>query len=356
MSVRQSITPTSGRIDPSLMPMALAPQVTYPIMLAGTGSCLPAATLTSAEIDEAANKPKGWAQKSSGILYRHVVTNETIIELAATAAERAIAAAGIGKTDIDCIIASGALPHQPIPTSAVLIQKALGLHESGIPAFDVNATCLGFVAALDLAGALVSAGRYKTILITAGDMPSHGTDWRNPELKAMFGDGAAAAIVRRSDRPGQGVLAIRMETYSEGAKACELRSGGSGITPHKDLDKFMAGAWFEMDGPLAYRVSARYMTGFFERLLEAAGVEMNDIALVVPHQASAHALHLMRKRLGIPPEKLVDLLSVRGNQVSASIPSMLDHALSHGLAKAGDTILLIGTAAGITLGGAVVRL
>jgi 3-oxoacyl-[acyl-carrier-protein] synthase-3 len=284
------------------------------------------------------------------------VTSETIIELAVAAAERAIATAGIRKQAIDCIIAAGALPHQPIPTNAVLIQRALGLADSGIPAFDVNATCLGFLAALDLAGALISAGRYETVLVTAADMPSHGTDWRNPELKAMFGDGAAAAIVRRSEQSGQGILSIRMETYSEGAKACELRSGGSGLSPHKDLDKFMEGAWFEMDGPLAYRISARYMSGFVERLLGAAGVEMTDIDLVIPHQASAHALHLMRKRLRVPPEKLVDLLSVRGNQVSASIPSMLDHSLSHSLAKTGDTILLIGTAAGITLGGAVVRL
>jgi 3-oxoacyl-[acyl-carrier-protein] synthase-3 len=354
MSVRHSITRTEGRID-GLMPV-LTPKLGYPISIAGTGAALPAATLASTEIDEAAGKPKGWAQKSSGIVYRHVATSETVIELAASAAERAIAAAGIAKQDIDCIIAAGALPHQPIPTSAVLIQKALGLATSGIPAFDVNATCLGFMAALDVAGALITAGRYDTILITAADMPSHGTDWRNPELKAMFGDGAAAAIVRRSEQPGQGILALRLETYSEGATACELRSGGSGLNPHKDLDKFMAGAWFEMDGPLAYRVSARYMTDFLERLLGQAGVTLDDIDLVVPHQASAHGLHLMRKRLSIPPEKLVDLLAVRGNQVSASIPSMLDHALSHGLAKTGDTILLIGTAAGITLGGAVVRL
>jgi 3-oxoacyl-[acyl-carrier-protein] synthase-3 len=201
MSVRHSITRTEGRIEGGMMPPGLKPRLGYPIALAGTGAALPAATLASTEIDAAAGKPQGWAQKSSGIVYRHVATSETVIELAAAAAERAIAAANIMKQDIDCIIAAGALPHQPIPTSAVLIQKALGLATSGVPAFDVNATCLGFMAALDVAGALITAGRYDTILITAADMPSHGTDWRNPELKAMFGDGAAAAIVRRSEQP-----------------------------------------------------------------------------------------------------------------------------------------------------------
>ena len=126
--------------------------------------------------------------------------------------------------------------------------------------------------------------------------------------------------------------------------------------PHGALKSFLDATWFEMDGPLAYRVSARYMPGFFKRLLSAAGVTLDDIDLVVPHQASAHALHLMRKRLGVPAEKLVDLLAERGNQVSASIPSMLDYALASGRAKKGNIILLIGTAAGITLGGAVIRL
>jgi 3-oxoacyl-[acyl-carrier-protein] synthase-3 len=330
--------------------------VVHPIVFAGTGSYLPPKVLDAATFDALLGKPSGWSERASGVRSRHVVQHETVIDMAAAAARQAIARAGIAAQDIDCIIASGALPHQPIPTSAVLIQRMLGLQTSGIPAFDVNATCLSFLAALDLAGSLITAGRYRTILVTAADMPSHGTRPDDPEVKAMFGDGAAAAILKVSERPGQGVVALRMETYSEGAEACTLRAGGTGLSPHGALKTFLDATWFEMDGPLAYRVSARYMPGFFERLLGAAGVTLDDIDLVVPHQASAHALHLMRRRLGVPAEKLVDLLAERGNQVSASIPSMLDHALLSGRAKQGDLILLIGTAAGITLGGAVVRL
>jgi 3-oxoacyl-[acyl-carrier-protein] synthase-3 len=330
--------------------------VIHPIAFAGTGSYLPPHVLDAAAFDALVGKPVGWSEKSSGIRARHVVQHETVIDMAAAAARQAIARAGIAALDIDCIIASGALAHQPIPTSAVLIQRVLGLQTSGIPAFDVNATCLSFLAALDLAGALITAGRYRMILVTAADMPSRGTRSDDPEVKAMFGDGAAAALVNVSERPGQGVVALRMETYSEGAEACTLRAGGTGLSPHGALEAFLDATWFEMDGPLAYRVSARYMPGFLERLLGAAGVTLDDIDLVIPHQASAHALHLMRRRLGIPPEKLVDLLAERGNQVSASIPSMLDHAFDSGRAKKGDLILLIGTAAGITLGGAVIRL
>jgi 3-oxoacyl-[acyl-carrier-protein] synthase-3 len=331
-------------------------RIVYPIVFAGMGSYLPPHVLDAATFDRLIGKPAGWSERTSGVRSRHVVDKETVIDMAAAAARQAIDRAGIAAREIDCIIAAGALAHQPIPTSAVLIQRALGLQASGIPAFDVNATCLSFLAALDLAGALITTGRYRTILVTAADMPSHGTRPDDPELKAIFGDGAAAAVMKVGERPGQGVVALRMETYSEGAEACILRAGGTGLSPHGDPKAFLDATWFEMDGPLAYRISAQHMPGFFERLLGAAGVTLDDIDLVVPHQASAHALHLMRRRLGVPSAKLVDLLAQRGNQVSASIPSMLDHALAYGRAKEGDLILLIGTAAGITLGGAVIRL
>jgi 3-oxoacyl-[acyl-carrier-protein] synthase-3 len=331
-------------------------RIVYPIAFAGSGSYLPPRVLDADQFDRLVGKPAGWSERTSGVRSRHVVEKETVIDMAAAAARQAIARAGIAAQDIDCIIAAGALAHQPIPTSAVLIQRALGLQASGIPAFDVNATCLSFLAALDLASALITAGRYRTILVTAADMPSNGTRPDDPDLRAMFGDGAAAAIVKAAERAGQGILALRMETYSEGAEACTLRAGGTGLSPHGDFQTFLDATWFEMDGPLAFRVSARYMPAFFDRLLHDAGVTLGDIDLVVPHQASAHALHLMRRRLGVPAAKLIDLLAERGNQVSASIPSMLDHALTSGRAKPGDLILLIGTAAGITLGGAIVRL
>jgi len=120
---------------------------------------------------------------------------------------------------------------------------------------------------------------------------------------------------------GQGVLGLALESYGEGAAACTLRAGGTGLDPHADIGRFLDGTWFEMDGPLAYRISSRHMPAFFGRLLKSAGVTVQDIDLVIPHQASAHALHLMRRRLGIPAAKLVDPTGDARQQVSASIPA-----------------------------------
>jgi 3-oxoacyl-[acyl-carrier-protein] synthase III len=343
---RLSTLRTAGRIKAPI----------YPMRIAGTGAFLPSAVLLSSEIDRRAGKPEGWAEQRSGVRQRHVVTNESTVDMATTAAQSALQTAGLSAGALDCIIATGTLPHQAIPTTAVLVQRRLGLEGSGTPAFDVNATCLGFLVALDAGGALIAAGRYETVLVVASDMPSRGTSWDTPDIKALFGDGAAAVVLRRSDDGESGVLSIAVETYSEGAQACEFQAGGTDLDPHLDLDRFLEGSWFRMDGQLAYRVTLKYMPAFLERLLSSAGVDLDDIDVVVPHQASAFGLAHLRRRLNVPAHKVIELLATHGNQVAASMPMGLRYAVERGLARPGALALLIGTAAGITLGGAVVRL
>jgi 3-oxoacyl-[acyl-carrier-protein] synthase III len=328
----------------------------YPLEIAGTGRFEPPTILCAEEFDRLAGQSPGWSERVVGVRQRPVVTSESAIDLAVEASRRALAAARLEPTAVDCIIATGALPHQGIPATAVLIERRIGLDGSGIPAFDVNATCLGFVVALDTAGALITAGRYQTVLIVAADMPSRGTAWDAPAIKAHFGDGAAAAVVRRSADPAAGVLAIAFETYSEGAEACQFRAFGSGLDPHADLDAFLEATWFEMDGPLAFRVTARHLPELIGRVLAQAGVCLEQIAAVVPHQGSAMGIEHIRRHLGVPVERVVNLFAAHGNQVSASLPITLDIALETGIVGRGDLVLLVGSAAGITLGAAVVRL
>jgi 3-oxoacyl-[acyl-carrier-protein] synthase III len=328
----------------------------YPLEIAGTGRYEPPTIVSSEDFDRQAGQAAGWSERVVGVRQRHVVTSESTVDMAAEASLRALAAAQLEPAAIDCIIATAALPHQAIPATAVLIERRLGLDGSGVPAFDVNATCLGFLVALDTAGALILAGRYETVLIVAADMPSRGTAWDSPTVKAHFGDGAAAAVVRRSTDPALGVLAIAFETYSEGAEACQFRAFGSGLDPHADLGAFLQATWFEMDGPLAFRVTARHLPGLIVRVLARAGVCLEQIAAVVPHQGSALGIEHVRRHLGVPLERVINLFATHANQVSASLPITLDIALESGLVRRGDLVLLVGSAAGITLGAAVVRL
>jgi 3-oxoacyl-[acyl-carrier-protein] synthase-3 len=322
----------------------------------GSGTCRPSTLLSSVEIDRQLGRAEGWCEGISGVRTRAIAGGETAVDLAAGAARQALTRAGMVPSDLGCIVATCAVPHQGIPTTAVLVQRALGLSASSIPAFDVNATCIGFLAALDIAGALIASGRYESILICAADLPSRGTTWDAPEIKAIFGDGAAAVVLTRDREQDRGVLAFAMETYSEGASACTLRAGGTGLDPHANLADFLAGSRFEMDGPLAYRVAARYLPRLLRRLLTQAGIGWADIDVVIPHQASALAMKHMRRRLSVAPEKIVDVFATHGNQVSASLPTALHAAMGDGRVQPGGIALLIGTAAGITLGGAVMRL
>jgi 3-oxoacyl-[acyl-carrier-protein] synthase-3 len=328
----------------------------YPVEIAGTGRYEPPRIVHADEFDRCAGKAPGWSAQTVGVQQRHVVVDESAVDMGVAAARDALQTAQLEPAALDCIIATGAVPHQAIPTTAVLIERQLGLDGTGVPAFDVNATCIGFLSALDISCALITARRYGTILIVAADLPSRGTSWATPHIKAHFGDGAAAAIVRGGQDACSGVLAIAFETYSEGAEACELRVGGSGLNPHDDLERFLEEGWFRMDGPLAFRITLRRLPGLVERVLHQAGVDIGAIAAVIPHQGSAFGMEHLRRRLGVQSQRVVNLFATYGNQVSASLPTSLDVALKRGVVGPGDLVLLVGSAAGITLGAAVLRL
>jgi 3-oxoacyl-[acyl-carrier-protein] synthase-3 len=146
-----------------------------------------------------------------------------------------------------------------------------------------------------------------------------------------------------------------LETYSEGAEAAWLGAGGSRL-PARNLEALLAESTFRMDGPLAYRIAAKRMEPFLARLLDEAGWTLDDVDLVIPHQASGPALALMKRRLGLADERVMEILCDSGNQVASSLPSALAFAIETGRAKPGDRLLLLGTGAGVSLGGAALTL
>jgi 3-oxoacyl-[acyl-carrier-protein] synthase-3 len=228
------------------------------------------------------------------------------------------------------------------------------LGASGIPAFDVNATCLSFLVALDLVHLGFLAGRWRRALIVSADLASAALDFDDPEASMIFGDGAAAVAVETIDG-ASALLGCCLETYGDGADLCRLDAGGTRLRPREDMDQFLAGSRFRMDGPGVFKATARRFPRFVARLFKECGVGAADLDLVIPHQASAAALRHLRRALPITADRVVDIFADHGNQIAASLPSALHAAITTGRLRRGDLALMIGTAAGISLGGAVLR-
>lgn len=325
------------------------------LRIAGVGVALPAGRVLSSDLDRRIGRDAGWIEATFRIRERRVANaNETTSRLGADAARSALAAAGLQPADVDVLIGACGVMEQPIPGAGPLIQHELGLGQSGIPAFDVNATCLSFLAALDVAALGFEAGRWRRALIVSSDIASAGLDFEDPQASVIFGDGAAAAVVEAAPLSAPG-FTYRLETYSEARDLCVLEAGGTRLRPEPDLEAFLARSKFRMDGPGVFRAAGRRLPGFLDRVLKDAGVSRDEIALVVPHQASGHGLDAVPRLLGFPREKIVEIFADHGNQIAASIPTALHTAIKQGRLRRGDLVLLIGTAAGLSLGAALLR-
>ncbi len=320
-----------------------------------SGIYQPSKTVFSSTLDEELGKPEGWVEKKSGVFSRNYASGpETTTYMGAMAALAAIQTlwTSIDHANIDCIISASGTVEQAIPCTAVLIQNNLGLSKSRIPCFDINSTCLSFLNALDAATAFLEVGRFKRILIISSEIPSLGLNKADMESSLIFGDGAAAMIIEKAKigEPGSmTIVASHMETYSEGAEACQVLAGGTKYHPSKGFADLRELALFEMDGKAAFKISATYIDDFVANLFKGTTLTLKDMDVVIPHQASMLAMHHLRKKLGIPAEKLVDIFATNGNQIAASIPTAFHHARINGNIKSGGNVLLIGTGAGISL-------
>lgn len=322
------------------------------IRILGSGVALPEDCVTSLELDARLGLPPGTVEKKTGVRRRFVETRQSAAALGAQAARAAMLAAGLAFADLDCLVAASGTPDQAMPSNAALIHRELGLE--GLLAFDLGASCLGFLVALDTLASLIACGHYRRVLVVASDIASCGLDWRRLEASGIFGDGAAAFVFGPAEGSGSALLGAAFETHSHGAHWCEIPGGGSRHHPDRISEPYAPLCLFHMDGKAVFRLAAEKLPGFVNGLLGAAGTPLAGIDLVVPHQASGHALQFVRRRFGIPAGKMIDIFAEHGNQVAASLPTALHHAIATGRLRRGERALLIGTGAGIGLGGAVI--
>lgn len=318
------------------------------LRILSTGKALPSRTVTSRELDATLGTRPGFVEGKSGILYRHQARHEDSQSgLAARALHDAFERAGLRHGDADLLIAACGVQEQALPNTSSRILQDAGF-AAGTPGLDVNASCLSFMAAISTAAAYLNTGMYRRIAIVSADLASRGVNWAEPEASLIFGDGAAAAIVDAGDGAA-GILAQRFETYPVGKDLCEIRAGGTRRNPRVGVedDDFL----FRMNGKGVFKLAAKEMPGFLERFYAPSGLSMKDVDVLVPHQASHLGMQHILKKMGVPEERVVNIYPTHGNQVGASLPTALHEAFQTGMARRGDNVLLLGTAAGLTIGG-----
>lgn len=323
------------------------------LRILASGQALPSRRVTSEMLDTQLGKPTGWAEDRSGVQVRYFAgSDQSQSALGAAALKDALDRGGLRADSIDLLISACGVAEQALPNTAALMAGHAGL-QPGTPAFDVGASCLSFLVALQVADGLLAQGFYRRIAIVSADLPSRGVDWADPESSLIFGDGAAAVVVERGLEQ-QGLRGFCLETYPQGRRLCELRAGGSqfnprtGVTPQDHL--------FHMEGKAVLKLALQVMPGVLKAVLQDAQSTLEDIDLVVPHQASGLGLSHAAKRVGVPEDKIVRIFEQQGNQVAASLPSALHHALCNGRALPGHRLLMMGTAAGLTVGAVVLDL
>ncbi|ULH15058.1 ketoacyl-ACP synthase III [Deinococcus sp. KNUC1210] len=307
----------------------------------------------TAEVAALCGLPAEVAAARSGVQERRWLSEgETALTLGAQAARDALTAARLEPQQIDVLLNASGTQLQPIPDGAALLARELGW--SGNAAYSLHGTCLSFLLALHHAALLIAAGQARHVLIVSSEAGSLGLNFAHAESSLLIGDGAAAVVLGPAERPGQGLHAARFETYPEGAEHTRIRAGGSLLnnrSPQIQDDDYL----FEMQGLGVLKLASRVVPGFLERLRPGLSSGLPGIGRVIPHQASAAGLALMR-RYGWPEDRVEVTLPHLGNVIAASVPLTLHQASTQGRAEEGETLLLVGTGAGLTAGGLIWQL
>jgi 3-oxoacyl-[acyl-carrier-protein] synthase-3 len=327
--------------------------VNFPLQIIGAGRYVPERVVTAQEVEALCGLKAGWIARRAGVLERRWATGETAVFMGAAAAREAMAAAKLDLNELDLILNASGTVQQAIPDGAALLQRELGLGMSGIPCMSVNATCLSFMVAIEMAASLITTGRYRTILIYSSDVGSIGLNFKEPESASLIGDGAAAVVVRRTpDHESSRLVATHFATYGDGAHLTEIRGGGSARHPTNPNTQ-PEDNLFHMEGPEVLRLALKHGGALLEGVRPGLSKGMAGVKWVIPHQTSLMGLKALQG-FGWGAEQIIETLPKYGNCVAASLPMTLYEAIVTGRLQRGDEFLLVGTGAGLSMGAMIV--
>ncbi len=320
--------------------------------IAGLGMYVPEKVLTSAELARQLNVTEEWITSRVGVRERHIAAaGEAASSMGAVAAERALANAGVTPGEVDLLIVATGTPDRPIPSSACILQRRLGLLNAA--AFDLNAACSGFVYALTVGSQFIANGAYRNVLIVCAEVVSQTVDWTDAPTCILIGDGAGAAVLQPTT-PDKGLLAWKLGADGRGADFLTIPAGGSEMPlTHEALDASLDKV--RMSGQEIFLFALRTVPAVTAEVLAVAGLSLEDVSLFVPHQANSHILEAVARRMELPEGKLMMNVDRYGNTVAATVPIALCEAVEGGRIKPGDIVVLAGFGAGLTWGAVVMR-
>ena len=322
--------------------------------LASTGRFNPPRVMTNQEMESLVETNDEWIRTRTGIRERRIADKDTHAStMAAGAASIALERAGLTALDVDLILLSTATPDRLLPSTACDVQSLLGARNAG--AYDFATACSGFLYGLSMAEAHVTAGQAETVLVLATEKMSAIVDWTDRGTCVLFGDGAGAAVVRRAEGDGRGILSSYMK--SDGTLAELLwRPGGGSRVPLDAMVLDERSHFVKMAGPEVFKHAVRSMAEAADRALAGAKLAGGDIDIMIPHQANIRIIEATAKHAGIPMDKVYVNVDRYGNTSSASIGIALDEAIERGRVGPGANVLLVAFGAGSTWASMVVRL
>jgi len=320
--------------------------------IVGVGAYLPDKRLTNFDLEKMVDTSDEWILTRSGIRERRICeANECSSTMGAIAAQRALDNAGVKAKEIDMIVVSTLAADMLIPSVACFIQKEIGAVNAA--AFDVNGACTGFIYALAIATKFIETKFYKKILVVAAECCSKFVDWQDRSTCVLFGDGAGAVVLTQDKRIG--IEDIHLFADGNLTSILTIPAGGSQLPATTETVKKRL-HYIKMDGPQVYKAAVSMMNDSINIILEKSGISKEQIDFFIPHQANIRIIESLRKRLGLPPEKVLVNVDKYGNTSSATIPISLAEAISEKKVNKGDRILITAAGAGFTSGSIIFKL
>jgi len=314
--------------------------------IVGTGSYLPPRIVKNEEFSRRLDTSDAWIRERTGISERRIAAeSQTSSDLALEAGRAALAAAQLKPADIDLVIVATSTPDYVFPSTACLLQAKLGI--GACPAFDVQAVCSGFIYALATADSFIRSGMNRRALVVGAEVFSRIMDWNDRGTCVLFGDGAGAVVLAAGGKPG--VHASRLHADGKYADILSVPGNVCG-------GRIVGSPYLQMQGKEVFKFAVKVLDEVARETVAAAGMKIEDVDWLIPHQANVRILEATAKKLGLPRERLVVTVERHGNTSAASVPLALDEFVRAGKIRAGHRLLLSGVGGGFTWGASLVTM